>query len=265
MDVVTNISKTKREYNVTFNDEITLRLDKKVIDKLTIMDEVDMEELIRESYDYLYESGLNLSLNYLSYAIRCEMEIITYLEKKHFPQIVINDILNRLLELRYVNDYDYSQSFIRTKVASLNGRNKIKNDLLKKGIKPDIVYSSLNEHFSEEEERENLIEFITKQNNKHRNLFLREKKDKIINAAIRKGYDYKLINSLIDEYISEDDSLNENEKIKEKIRKRFYRYLNKGEDLKSVKYKVYSFFYNKGYSEEILNNVYEEIESQIEE
>ena len=42
MDVVTNISKTKREYNVTFNDEITLRLDKKVIDKLTIMDEVDM-------------------------------------------------------------------------------------------------------------------------------------------------------------------------------------------------------------------------------
>ena len=76
MDVVTNISKTKREYNVTLNDEIILRLDKKVIDKLAVMDEVEMEELVKESYDYLYESGLNLSLNYLSYAMKWRLLLI---------------------------------------------------------------------------------------------------------------------------------------------------------------------------------------------
>lgn len=265
MDFITDISKTKREYNVTINDEKTIRLDRKVINGLSLMDEVDIDKLIQESYDSLYESALNMSLNYLSYAIRCEAEIVKYLEKKHFPDIVINDVLNRLLELRYVSDEEYARSYIHSKAFSLNGSNRIKSELIRKGIDEKIVLDILEEEYPISEERDNLITFLKKQNEKYKNIFLREKKDKIINASMRKGYDYKLINSLIDEYVNESENLEQNEKLRQKIRKRFYRYLDKGEDIKIVKRKVYSFFFQKGYSEEILNDVYIEILDEMNE
>ena len=264
MDVITKITKTKREYNVTINDEKVLRLDRKIISKLKVEDEVDIDELIKESYDDLYDTALNMALNYLSYAMRCEQEIVDYLDKKHFPDIVINDVLNRLLELKYVNDEDYIENFTRSKSASLIGRNKIKNDLIKKGIDVSLVIKTVERCFGIEEETENLSEFISKQDRKNSELFYREKRDKIINSAVRKGYDYKLINSVIDDIISEDENISENTKLKEKIKKRFYKYLNQGEEIEKVKYKVFPFFYAKGYSEEILNSVYYEILEEME-
>ncbi|WP_290772016.1 RecX family transcriptional regulator [Anaerofustis sp.] len=259
MDIITKITKSKREYSVTLNDEIVLRLDKKVLDKLSLFEEVDREELVKESYDYLYDKGLNLALNYLSYAARCENEVVEYLSKKHFPDIVVNDILNRLLELKDVNDEDYIESYVSSKSCALIGRNKMKNDLIKKGIDIEKISKVLERCFSEEEERDNLIKFIKKNNLKHKDLFYREKKEKTANAAVRKGYDYRLINSLIDDYLTEEENLIENEKVRENIRKKFFKYLDKGEDLIETKYKVYSFFMRKGYNEEVLNSVYEEI------
>jgi len=265
MDIITKITKTKREYSITLNDEWVIRLDKKVVDRLSVGDSVDQYSLIKESYDKLYDLALNLSLNYLSYAMRCEAKIISYLNKKHFHGIIINDVLNRLKELKYVNDSDYIENFVRSKSASLIGRNKMKNDLIKKGIDIDLVNVSVDKFFTLKEEKDNLGQFITRQDRKNKDLFYREKKDKILNSAIRKGYDYALVNSLIDDFISEEEDINENIKLKEKIKRRFYKYLDKGEDINEVKYKVYPFFYKKGYSEEILNSVYNEILNSLDD
>lgn len=264
MDIITKVFKGKKESTLTINDDYTFKINPKKIEQYKTEEEINVKEVIKENYDYLYDAGFNMAINYLTYAQRCENDIKEYLNRKKFHYIIVNDIVNRLLELKYINDEEYIKNYILSKSSMLIGRNKLKYDLINKKINPDLVVKTLLLNFSKEEEIENLKQFILKQNNKYKNTFAKEKKTKIINSAIRKGYNYTLINNIIDEIIDfEDNNNNDNEILKEKIKKRFYKYINKNNDLNKAKYNVFSFYYKKGASEEILNEVYEEVKNEL--
>ncbi|MFU1850437.1 recombination regulator RecX, partial [Enterococcus faecium] len=61
-----------------------------------------------------YDVGLQMAMNYLSYQLRSKKEIFTYLKEK---EIVPEDrvkIVQRLEELRLLDDAIFSESYVRT-------------------------------------------------------------------------------------------------------------------------------------------------------
>ncbi|MGK0180462.1 MAG: regulatory protein, partial [Nitrospinales bacterium] len=50
----------------------------------------------------------NHALRYLSYRDRSELEVTQYLEKKEHPQPVIQQALEALIKLNYINDLKFA-------------------------------------------------------------------------------------------------------------------------------------------------------------
>ena len=98
------------------------------------------EKIIHESHKFDCEKK---ALRYVSMGmngIKSELEIVNYLKKKKFENEIINQTVNRLKKLNYINDREFAVKFtdykMRTKTVGLNF---IKNELMRKGIKRDII------------------------------------------------------------------------------------------------------------------------------
>ncbi len=259
MKTVVSLNDSKFNTFVTFDDGYKLRLPLKAGKMLQKGMILEMDDLMEEFGEEMLSQALDLSYRYLSYSMRLESEIRDYLLKKNFHEDTVEKCLEKLEEYGYLNDEAYVRSYMKSRLSSSNGRRKIIFELEKKGLDAAWVEDVVERLLSYDEEEESLAAFIEKQNRKYRNLFYREKKDRIINSAMRKGYSYDMISSLIEEYVTEDEDLSDSPQLRNKVVKRFEKEMSRGLEPEKARYRVFSFFYRKGYPEELLESVYEDI------
>ena len=265
MNKITSINKSKFNIFVTFDSGYKLRLPLKSENMLQKDMIVDINELVEEFSEEMLAQALDLSYRYLSYSMRLENEVKEYLLKKNFPENTVYECLNSLLESGYLNDEAYAIEYMKGRIHASYGRKKISFELEKKGLDSDTVQDLMERCFPYDEERECLSEYLDRLNTRYSSLFLREKKDKIINSSLRRGYSYDIISEIIDEHVFEDDGLVNDRNLRLKIRNRFNREMSRGLDLEQARYKVFPFFYRKGYSNEILESVYEEMSGETDQ
>ena len=94
--------------------------------------------------------GMDYALRLLSFRMRTESELRDRLGKKGYDQ-VIEQVVDRLKEMNYVNDAQYVEYFMRSK-AKPTGRQRLKYELLQKGVPRVLVESSLTVNYSPEQE-----------------------------------------------------------------------------------------------------------------
>ncbi len=107
---------------------------------LLIKKNITKEELAKiKEYNYNLEAYY-IALKYIGRKLRTKLEIINYLKNKDFSLDVINKSVAQLEKEGYLNDQDYIKAYIKDQITlSLNGPDKIRNNLLKLGlIKDDI-------------------------------------------------------------------------------------------------------------------------------
>lgn len=257
---ITDIKRNKKDALITLNDDFSILIALKSLKKINIGDDVNLIDIVSDGREYLYDKAINLSYNYLSYAMRTKKEMENYLYDKHFHSSIVREVVKKLEEYKFIDDISYIKIFSRNKMEALDGKNKIRTSLMKKGVDKDTIDEVFEDIFTYEKERDLTFKFIYKNKDKYKNCFYKEKVDKMLAMGVRKGYSSSLLISAINEIV--EDNIVDEDKLKLKIEKKAMQILRKEKDLKKARYKLFSYFYAKGADDGILNSVWNEIVSE---
>ena len=74
-----------------------------------------------------------------------EMEIA--LKKRGVGEEQIEEIIEKLKDWRYLDDKSYAEEFVKFKMKKLYGPSYIRSELLKKGVKREIIDEAIEEFF----------------------------------------------------------------------------------------------------------------------
>lgn len=91
------------------------------------------------------------ALNFLSYRPRSKTEIRRNLRKYKIPEPLIEPVVERLEEKRFVNDNEFAQIWVENRnTFRPRGRRALRAELRQKGITDEIIQSTLDELVDEE-------------------------------------------------------------------------------------------------------------------
>ena len=147
--------------------------------------------------------AINSSLKYLSYRQRSIKEVRDQLKRKGYDDSIIENSIGILLEKNYLNDYEFAKSFIRDK-SHLNkyGINKIKYDLMNKGVSMDVIEKTLD--FDSDEEYYRALELANKKITSYKNLDKSNIYGKLGSFLQRKGYQYTTVSRVLRKVLNEE-------------------------------------------------------------
>jgi regulatory protein len=144
----------------------------------------------------------NYALNLLSFRARSEKEIYDKMLQKGYEPSVIANTIQYLKEQQYINDKEFAETFIKDKVElSHYGRNRIKAELLKKGIDKELIDELIEATIQANEEYETAKELAKSKIKSYQ----KDKKDvqyrKLSGYLLRKGYSYDIVFKVAKELI----------------------------------------------------------------
>jgi regulatory protein len=147
------------------------------------------------------DSAYLLAIRYLSYRPRSIKEIRDYLKKKEVSDSASDSVITKLLEQKFLNDFDFAGSWVRTRVLlkPLSQR-VLRLELQQKGIKKEIIDQVLSEQqevSGSDFEMARLL--IQKKKSKYVGLSRDEIYRKLGGFLGRRGFSYDVIKRSIDE------------------------------------------------------------------
>lgn len=153
----------------------------------TELSEEDYKHIIR---DVLVKRAKERAMHILQGADRTEKQIREKLEKGSYPSAVIDEVIMFLLKYDYINDYDYSVSYIRAYSKSQSER-LMREKLRQKGIDRDIIDTAMKETLSEAgyDSQSIIMDILRKKKYNNDTAGIKEK-NRIISHLMRKGFKY---------------------------------------------------------------------------
>ena len=136
---------------------------------------------------------LDKMAKYCAYQERCVKDVVEKLKSFDLPQSEKDQILNYLVENRFVNDERFAKSFVRGKINQSGwGLNKIRFHLMQKGIDKEIINEAIG-NTDEEVYRQRLVEILQVKSKSIKSESDFEKKRKLAAYAIQRGFEASLV------------------------------------------------------------------------
>ena len=151
-----------------------------------------------------YEKLLNYSFRLLSrkrYTVfEIEKKLKQYSKRRSLNDgNDINKVIKRLFDLRYLDDQEYCNDFINSRIKfKPRGKFLIKKELMLKGIKKDLIEDTMNKNIIDEEELGSRL--IEKKIDKWSKLEIRKQKEKAYQLLSRKGFSLDSIYKILDKH-----------------------------------------------------------------
>ena len=145
----------------------------------------------------------NLALRFLSYRTRSEKEVREKLKLKQAEPGIIEKVISKLKEKRFINDEEFARQWIenreRFKPRSLR---LIKLELRQKGIEGEILEKVIQDlDFNSESELEQAKKLVEKRIDKVRDLPKQEIYQKLGRFLASKGFNWDTVKKAIDEVL----------------------------------------------------------------
>lgn len=156
--------------------------------------EISEEEL--EILKAKEEEGLffKQALLYVSKALKTSKEVRDYLYKKKVSPELQDEIIEKLLDLKLLDDERYLEMYLEEKFNySTDGSIKIKHKLYQKGFQSKDVDPLLPKY--QDLEISNLKKLVSDRKKSRKN----EDKQKLIRYLMNKGYEYSMISEVVKE------------------------------------------------------------------
>jgi regulatory protein len=156
MPVISRISvqkHNKERYSVFIDsgkgEEYAFSVDEDVLIKYQLKKGIELDDL--SVTEMLYQDDIrkayNLAVNYLARRMRSEEEVREHLRQKEVDETVVQEVIHRLYEYKFLNDQEFSRAFVRTQMNSADkGPELIKTELKKKGLKENIITEAMAEY-----------------------------------------------------------------------------------------------------------------------
>lgn len=163
----------------------------------------------------LYEKALK----YISYKPRTILEVTNHLKELSDDINSINQIIEKLIKLDFLNDTRYAYSYLESSIRTGNGPIKISHELHNKGIEEKIIKEVLLTYTTEQQ-----IDVAYNVSIKHLKLLdkypMRKQKELLSQKLLRSGFNYSIINQVIPLMSFNSDNMEQLEKDYEKISKK---------------------------------------------
>ncbi|MEG2353464.1 MAG: recombination regulator RecX [Clostridium sp.] len=268
-NIITKIESQKRDkerVNIFVNNEFLFACNAELVyvHNLTKGNNIELDYLKEIIEEDNYIKGKNKALKYLESSYKTEKEVRDKLEALEYEEKTINRVIIFLKDYAFVNDKSYSKLYVNTKIK-VQGKNKIKQDLLKKGICEEYIYECFNDLQCDVEENtayllaEKRLKVISKsENNK-----IKVQK-KLGDFLMRKGYAFQVISSSVNRLLEENAEIFIEEKEKTQVDEnkvyelaiKRYDILKKSEQNPQKLYKkLHDFLIRRGYGYEEIKKV----------
>ncbi|HAB53256.1 MAG: hypothetical protein A2315_04610 [Ignavibacteria bacterium RIFOXYB2_FULL_35_12] len=171
------------------------------------------QEISEEFLSFLFDEDQKYqvkqsALNYLARRQHSKSEIKTKLRQKKFDKTLVELTLDELEQNYYVDDRSFAKLFTDEKVKAKNwGKNKIKSELIKRGVSSKIIAEVIEEKFSNDLEIESGLELARKKLKKLINRKLDQKKiqTSIYSFLVSRGYDYDLCKQIFTKLFNDEE------------------------------------------------------------
>lgn len=146
----------------------------------------------------------NYALRRLSMQAMLSTALIRSLKERLISSSTIQQVIQELVELEFLNDEEWSASFARTQKARKMGPRAIAQKLAFKGIKGEVLEQVLEESRDPEEQKQLVFELL-KTRYARRNLSDYKEKQKVVASLVRRGFDLSIIFSCLGNKASDED------------------------------------------------------------
>ncbi|MGA1276911.1 MAG: regulatory protein RecX [Candidatus Kapaibacteriota bacterium] len=140
-------------------------------------------------------------LSFATYAIRSTFQVKNRLIQSGFSPSVTEQVIAFLKEFNYLSDEEYATQFTKAKIERrYYGYQRLKIELVKKGISHAIIDKTLKEHYPDSIALETARKSADK---KLRSISFRndeKKRAQLHNHLFRQGYSLDIIKTIIEEY-----------------------------------------------------------------
>lgn len=144
-------------------------------------------------------------LKFLSYRSRSEFEIKEYMLRKGWDEKTRNIILEKLKELKFINDEDFARQWLASRSHSRpKGRFLVKMELQKKGVDKEIINELLLEERKVTTEETLAEEYGQKKLERLKGLPVLEIKRKLYSALVMRGFSAEIVGRVIDKLLKEE-------------------------------------------------------------
>ena len=156
--------------------------------------------------DLTADQVLDKMAKYCAYQERCTNDVKTKLRDFDLPANAKEEIMNYLIDNKFVDDRRFAAAYVRGKTNQNGwGVNKIRFNLIKKGIDSEIINEALSA-LNGDDYKDRLTSILKNKKIKAQNEF--QAKQKLAAYAIQKGFEpsvtWEVINSMKIEFGNEE-------------------------------------------------------------
>lgn len=192
----------KNIYNVYLSNGEVLELNGKVItdNELLIKKDIDNELYDKLKRDNTICILVDTSVKYIDRRLRSINELRDYLKNKEEDTIIIEEVIDKLIDNKYLDDDRFTKAFINDKINfTMMGDYKIRKELERYGVDNDIINNNIiNIDRSVIIDRiKKIIDKDIRCNKKYSGIIL---KNKIFNHLITQGYSKEIVIDIINTY-----------------------------------------------------------------
>jgi regulatory protein len=186
------------EFSCGISEDTFLKFGLRTNDEIT--DDLINEIKKFDEYQFAKKSALDL----LSYRIRSTTEIRDKLKSKKISSDTIDKTISHLDKIGLINDEEFARQLVLSKTGKKPaGKNVIRQKLFQKGISKNIADNVIEELYTGDKENELITEVYNKYAKKINGMDKYQKRRKLFEYLMRKGFGIDSINEFLNEKLKE--------------------------------------------------------------
>lgn len=265
---ITTQKRNKERYNVFLTsdkkqDYYGFSVDEAVLIQYMLKKGMEIDDALLESIlqqDTLYEAYTR-AIHFLSYRMRSQKEVRDFLLKKEVEEDLIEEVMDRLIDEKLVDDREFAKMFIRTRISTSDkGPQYVRKELAEKGVAAHLIDETINELYTDEVQFEKARKLVEKKSRQGKIESHFKQIQRIENSLLQKGYSRHIVQEAIhslEKNVDEDAEAEALRREGDRLIRRFSRTLE-GYELRQ---KVQAGLYRKGFS---LDRIHEYLEDVLQ-
>ena len=244
---IVKVSKSGNFYKVKFDNDEVYKFHESIIISYGFIRskiEVSKEKLSNAILENEYFLALDKGIKYC-YSTRCEHEVFLYL-LKHYDKEMVKKVVNKLNELKLINDSEYAKEYVLYAIRKLFGPEKIYADLKELNISSLDIEEALS-IYSDEMILDSSMKLADKYIQRLKNDSKERKRIKLKNYLKEHGFSNEIITISIEKNQDKLDNIIDEDEILLKLFNKLLKSRKKLDDDKKFKNKVIRSLTSKGF------------------
>ncbi|GLB47052.1 regulatory protein RecX [Philodulcilactobacillus myokoensis] len=254
---ITKIKAQKRKgrYNVYINQHYAFPISESVMIKYRVFKGMEVDEKLKQKLEHADNISklYNRAIDYLANQLRTENEIRVKLKSITDDPDAIEMVVQHLKNEKLVDDRNYANSYVRTKMRiNAFGPNKIIEQLKLKHIDENLIDEAIDNNYEHHQLIDNGVYQAERIFKKHQHDAFRKRIQKTKIGMVRKGFSYPQIDEIMTQIEFQPDDDHQRQLLNQKGQQIWHQ--NRGYDLSKRILKTKQKLYRRGFLMDDINS-----------